>query len=79
MRNYYVLPLDTKEYDFIWCVMETKTEQLIEAFEFEDDAVEHSNLLNSGVGFDGWTPHFMLQEVVVPKNMNQEFTALINE
>jgi hypothetical protein len=79
MKNYYVMPLQSEEYDFIWCVMERTTEQLIEAYLFKDDAIEYSKFLNNGGGFDGWTPSFILQEVVVSKNMNQEFSAFVSE
>jgi hypothetical protein len=77
MRNYYVMPVQSEEYDFIWCVMESTTEQLIDAFLFKDDAEEYAKFLESGGGFDGWTPSFILQEVVVPTNLNHEFSAFI--
>lgn len=78
MSNYYVLPLEM-ESDFIWCVMETKTEQLIEAFEFEDEAEEYKQFLMNGGAFDGFTPSFILREVVVPTNVNSEFADFILE
>jgi hypothetical protein len=76
MTNYYVLPLEVDS-DFIWCVMETKTEQLIEAFEFEDEAEEYKDFLMSGGAFDGFTPSFILREVVVPTNVNHEFSNFL--
>lgn len=77
MSNYYVLPVETEEHDFVWCVMERTTEQLIEAYLFKDDALEYANFLEKGGAFDGWTPSFMLQEVVVPKDLNQEFSTYL--
>jgi hypothetical protein len=76
MTDYYVLPLEVDS-DFIWCVMETKTEQLIEAFEFEDEAEEYKDFLMSGGAFDGFTPSFILREVVIPTNVNHEFSNFL--
>lgn len=79
MSNYYVLPVETEEKDFIWCVMERATNEMIEAYLFKDDAFEYASFLESGGGFDGWTPTFILQEVAVSKDMNQEFKAFVSE
>ena len=76
MTDYYVLPLEIDS-DFIWCVMETKTEQLIEAFEFEDEAEEYKDFLISGGAFDGFTPSFILREVVIPTNVNHDFSNFL--
>lgn len=77
--NYYILPLATEDNDFIWCVMENQTEQLIRAFEFEEDADYYCGFLNNGGAFDGFTPSFILREVVVPTNVNHEFADFISE
>jgi hypothetical protein len=79
MSNYYVIPVETDEKDFVWCVMERTTEQLIEAYLFKDDALEYANFLEDGGGFAGWTPGFILQEVAVSRDMNQEFAAFVSE
>jgi hypothetical protein len=79
MSDYYVIPVKTEENDFIWCVMESSTEQMISAFLFNDDALEYANFLSGGGGFDGWTPSFMLQEVAVSRDPNHEFAAFISE
>jgi hypothetical protein len=79
MNNYYVLPLETDEHDFIWCVMENQTEQLIQAFEFEDEALEYVNFLEDGGAFDGFTPSFILQEVVTHMNINNDFADFVSE
>ncbi len=78
MDNYYVLPLEI-ESDFIWCVMENQTEQLIKAFEFEDEAVDYAEFLESGGAFDGFTPSFVLQEVALSQNINYEFSDFLSE
>ncbi len=77
MDNYYVLPLEVNS-DFIWCVMEKKTEQLIKAFEFEEDALDYANFLESGGAFDGFTPSFILREVVFARNVNADFSDFIS-
>jgi hypothetical protein len=78
MDNYHVLPLEV-DTDFIWCVMENKTEQLIQAFEFEDDALEYANFLEKGGAFAGFTPSFILREVAIDRNVNHEFAEFIAE
>ena len=77
MSYFYVLTLEV-ESNFIWCVIETQTEQLIEAFEFEDEAEEYKKFLMKGGAFDGFTPSFILREVVVPTNVNHEFSDYIS-
>jgi len=79
--NYYVLPIqiENEEYDFIWCVMESKTDQLIRAFEFEDEALEYEEFLNDGGAFDGFTPSFVLREVVMQRDVNSEFRDYLAE
>ena len=73
--NYYLLPLNYKN-EFIWCVMEQKTDQLIRAFAFEDEATDYLNFLNRGGAFDGFTPSFVLREVTLSTNINREFSKL---
>jgi hypothetical protein len=63
MSNYYVMPIESEEHGFIWCVMESATNQLIYAYPFEDDANEHMKFLSRGGGFDGWTPPFFVNTV----------------
>lgn len=79
MSNYYVLPLETEDGDFIWCVIENQTEQLIRAFAFEDEAETYCEFLEDGGAFAGFTPSFVLQEVVAPTNVNHEFADFISE
>lgn len=60
----------------VWLVQETKTEQIVNSFLFEDDALEYCNFMNRGGAFDGWTPAFMLKRAFVP-DINQEFEAFV--
>lgn len=46
-------------------VYETQTKQNIKRFENKKDAINLCNLLNSGAGFNGYTPAFML--IQIPK------------
>jgi hypothetical protein len=76
MTNYYVLPLEVDS-DFIWCVMETKTEQLIQAFEFEDEAEQYAEFLEDGGAFAGFTPSFILREVALSSDLNRDFQEYV--
>jgi len=75
--KYIVNPVNI-ENDFIWQVTEITTDQVIKRFFFEDDALEYANFLEDGGAFDGFTPIFMLREVVVQNDLdyNQKFEAL---
>lgn len=76
--NYHIIALPLDE-DFIWCVIETKTDQLMRAFEFQDDADDYCEFLNRGGAFDGFTPPFILREVTLSKTLNQEFSEMLTE
>jgi hypothetical protein len=78
MKNYTVNPVMTDNNDFVWCVVEDTTDQIIMVFEFEEDASDYCHFLNGGGAFDGFTPTFMLREVVAPieLNYNQKFEAI---
>lgn len=72
--NYYVNPVRTSDDDFLWCVVESKTNQIIDSLEFEDDAEEYCQFLNAGGAFDGDTPRFMLTRIL-PSSLNREFLS----
>jgi hypothetical protein len=61
--------------DYLWCVIEITSGQLIWAFAFEDDANELADHLNEGGGFDGWTPPFILNDVSEYIDINDEFES----
>lgn len=75
--NYYVEAIQTDDNDFLWCVIESKTDQLIDSFEFEDEALDYSEFLNAGGGFAGDTPRFMLTRVA-PTDINRVFTEVFS-
>ena len=76
--NYTVTPVRTEDNDFVWCVIETPTDQIIRVFAFEDDASDYCEFLNGGGAFEGFTPSFILREVVVQNDLdyNQKFEAI---
>lgn len=78
MIKYIVKPVNTDEDDFVWCVIETPTDQIIKVFTFEEDASDYCSFLNEGGAFDGFTPTFVLREVVVESDLdyNQKFEAI---
>lgn len=45
--------------DFCWSVYETATEQTVQRYVFEEDAVKHVKFLRNGGGFAGHTPAFL--------------------
>lgn len=78
MNSYIVNPVHTEDDDFVWCVVETTTDQIIRVFAFENDASYYCDFLNEGGAFDGFTPSFILREVVVQTDLdyNQKFEAI---
>lgn len=81
MTKYSVTPLETEDHDFIWCVIENQTSQLIEAFPFEDEAEAAAKFMENGGAFAGWTPSFMLTEIepsITGDNLNQKFDMMFD-
>jgi len=78
MKNYEVHTLKDEEDMFFWCVWEKLSEQAIDFFYFKDDAQTCAKFLENGGAFAGFTPSFMLKEVKIPKDINQEFTKLLS-
>lgn len=72
MQNIVVVPVEYED-QFIWCVFEHATEQVIKGFFFEDDAQEYANFCRKGGAFDGFTPAFMTVEVPLKDNINTAF------
>ena len=69
--------------EYYHCVYESQTNQLIDYFFFEDDAKEEILKLEKGVGFDGFTPSFMLNtshvNTISPDNINKKFTNIFSK
>lgn len=76
MTKYDVVPFKEND-DYMWGVFELATEQVIETFFFEEDAVRMAKHLDRGAGFSGWTPGFLLTKVVVKEDINRKFSELV--
>jgi len=61
MNNFSCVPVEY-EGEFLWCVYEASTDQVIESFYFEDEALDYIKFVSSGGAFAGWTPQFMMTE-----------------
>jgi len=74
--------VEDQENNFYHVVYEHATEQVIDYFFFEDDAVEYTLFLNKGGAFDGFTPKFILTEIKYPNHnevLNRKFESLLTE
>ena len=48
--------------NLLWHVWENPTQQVIASFFFEDDAQAYCKFLESGGGFSGFTPSFVIKK-----------------
>lgn len=79
MRKYSVVASHVVD-DFVWNVYEHATDQIIDTFFFEEDAVEFADFLENGGAFDGFTPAFLIAKVQLPKeSVNQAFSRVFAE
>jgi hypothetical protein len=62
VKNYAVVALQIVD-DYVWNVYEKNTEQVIETFFFEEDAINFAKFLDKGGAFDGFTPNFILKSI----------------
>lgn len=72
MNNYQVVTIQDDQ-DFFWAVAENQTEQIVDAFVFQEDAEDYARFLEKGGGFAGFTPSFMLRTVKVPESLDESF------
>jgi len=72
MSNYQVITIQDQD-DFFWGVAENQTEQIIDTFFFQEDALDYARFLSKGGGFDGFTPSFMLKSVTIPETIDESF------
>lgn len=75
MDRLYTYYPEFDDNDFLmWHVYENATQQVVESFVFEEDAIGFMESLENGYGFHGFTPSFML--VKAPKtDINAAFSA----
>ena len=59
--NFSIVPIEQSG-EFLWCIFEHATDQVIHSFYFEDDAKKYVKFLKSGGAFNGYTPAFILTE-----------------
>ena len=78
MKNYIVFHEFDNDDCLIWNVYEKLTEQIIDSFWFEDDAVEYATFLEKGGGFAGFTPSFVIKKTH-SYDINDAFTAEFSE
>ena len=76
MKNYEIHTLKDDQDMFFWCVWEKDSEQAIDFYYFKEDAIKCAKFLDNGGAFSGFTPSFMLREVKIPKDLNQEFNKI---
>lgn len=66
------------ENDQLWNVYETATGQIMGVFGNPKAADYHRHQLDRGIGFDGWTPPFILTKVVPKDELNRQFTEFLS-
>jgi len=57
--SYYVTKTNGR-----WSVIENQTALVVDSFDEKSNALEYCDFLNEGGGFDGFTPTFMLHQIV---------------
>jgi len=67
----YEVVLIEEDDDFVFSVHETATDQTIGYFLFVDEAEAYKKFLESGGGFHGRTPPFILTDI--PGDVNDKF------
>lgn len=80
--KYTVHVAEDEESNFFHVVYEKATDQIIEYFFFEDEAADYALFLNKGGAFDGFTPPFILKEIMFPKDketINNQFEKYLGE
>lgn len=74
--NYIIKSVSDESSNLFYCLYEIQTDQPLDFFLFEEDVNKRKTFLESGGGFDGFTPAFMLIPLPVKKNINNEFADI---
>ena len=77
MKKYSVRPVEING-DYVWEILEIATQQVIENFFFEEDAMLVAEALEF-TAFEGWTPSFMLKKVEISNDINQRFSSMFQD
>lgn len=73
MKKYAVIPSKVPD-EYFWNVYEYATDQIVDSFYFEEDAIDMAKFMNRGGAFDGFTPSFMTIPIKVKnENLNEVF------
>jgi hypothetical protein len=72
-KRYTYYPEFNNTHDLLWLVYEEPTSQVVAEFFFEDDAQAYCEFLDSGGGFSGFTPSFMVRKINAG-NINDAFS-----
>lgn len=75
----YIIHTIEDDGDFYFILFEKATEQVIDFFYFQEDAINYADFLENGGAFNGFTPTFMLQTITQPTDINQKFSNLLTE
>lgn len=75
MERLYTFYPEQRSDDFVWCVHENLTDQVVEETFFEEDAQKYMEFLENGGAFAGFTPSFMLIKLNLKENLNEAFSA----
>lgn len=78
MEKYSVM-LVREDNEYFWIVYENQSDQIIDSFYFEEDAIDAAKFMEQGGAFDGFTPTFILQDIPLPKEeVNQSFNRMFS-
>lgn len=75
MEKYTVHFINYESENF-YCVYENASQMVYDFFMFSDDAHACKKKLETGIGFDGFTPEFMLRKVKAKDDINTKFQEL---
>lgn len=72
----YTVHFINYENEKFYCVYENASQLVYDFFVFEEDANSCKTKLESGIGFEGFTPEFMLKKISVKDDINNKFQEL---
>jgi len=76
-RGFACVPVEYNG-EFLWCIFEYATDQVINHFYFEDDANNYLKFLQRGGCFDSFTPTFIIQKIkTTTGSINKDFQLKI--
>ena len=79
LELYEVVEVQDEENNKFFCLFERDTEHVYGFYLFEDEAFDKKKFLEEGGAFSGHTPKFMLEPAPEKRNINEEFSKLLEE